>query len=286
MSNLWQKTFDFVNDPRFLWNAQARNRPLKRTTQLKTLKVALTIDVEQDYGSKGSGFARLDHFFLNYSKIINSKIATLFLQGIIIDKYKNYLKALLPNLEMGVHGFNHCGLWGDPVWFLNEKPLSEAEKVLELENSLEAFNRAKLPKPFSFRAPNLIINKQSLKLLAKFGFSIDSSTAVFRQLGKVEYMGNLTSIPVSNYALPEIKMVSGILGRDYHVLNMGNLIRLPSFYWQKRLKYFLENYNLNHLVFLCHSWDLDKELLAEFCAFLESNWEIKYLTMQELGRSL
>lgn len=281
---------DFLKDPRFPWMWWKQVNLFfskKKMIQRKKIFVALTFDIESDGGSGGKkGVKKIKAFFNKLGQSLGDKPATFFIQGEILPLVKTEIKKWVGGKhEIGLHGYCHHRLWGNPVWFLKNRQLSLQEKKRELKKSLSLFEKLGLPKPISFRAPNMIIDQQSLDLLSEYDFRIDSSSPVFRQPGEVKKSNILWQIPVSNLNRPKFRILP-FPSLDFQVLNMETLKRLAQKKWQENIRNMLAQARYPLLVFLAHSWDFHSNKFNEFIDFLERNFQIKYLTMRDLGKSL
>jgi peptidoglycan/xylan/chitin deacetylase (PgdA/CDA1 family) len=277
---------DFLKDKRFLWNACPEH--VCEGKGNNSLKIALTFDVEVDGGSSGVNSIQKSELFLEkIEKDLEDKPATFFLQADIIPRFERQFRALVKKHEIGLHCLHHTGLWSDPVWFLKEKPFSRAEKIKQLEKALQLFEKHTLPKPHVFRAPNMVINQDSLEVLSMYGFRIDSSFDSFRGQAVVQHFHGIAEIPVSNFGLTEVLWHRRLLPvRNFKVFNQGNVDYFGATYVTKNIGRIIKKYNLSHLVFLAHSWDFSKESVFQVLQFLEREYKVEYVTLTGLARSL
>lgn len=272
---------DLITDRRFPW-VPASLPKRSQSAKSKRILVVLTFDVEQDGGSKGLGKTeKASPFFEAVRTGLGKRPATFFVQGSLVEKFKAELKRLPENIELGVHAWSHDRIWGDPVWFLPEKPLSRAEKAVHLQKALAAFAKAGLPKPRTFRATNLVVNRETLQILPQYGFTVDSSWGSFRDFRRPFQVNGLWEIPVSNLPLPRKRL--GIV-KDYQVMNMANLKRLPIKIWQENVRQMVAYQPMPYLVFMAHSWDFKRQKFLEFIATLERDYQVTYVTMQGLKK--
>jgi peptidoglycan/xylan/chitin deacetylase (PgdA/CDA1 family) len=275
---------DLIGDGRFPWNRATLPKLPQSKTESSRLFVALTLDVEQGGGSGGKGgVSKIKPFLNQVAKILRNRPATFFIQGSLVERLGNDLKPFFKNHELGVHGWTHDRLWGDPVWFLKEKPLEKGEKEQHLSLSFDSFAKAGLPKPKSFRATNLVVNQGTLQLLPKYGFTVDSSWESFRDFRQPFKVNGLWEIPVSSLPRPRPRL--GVF-RDYQVFNMANVERLPARIWQENLRQIILVQQVPHVVFMAHSWDFAPGKFQEILDFLNKSWHVEYLTMQELAKKL
>jgi peptidoglycan/xylan/chitin deacetylase (PgdA/CDA1 family) len=166
----WNQVDKYIKD--FSESMMASTKP--------EVDVMLTIDIEHDYGSMGSGERRYIIPFLKEMKILLSRYnikATLFVQGNLIKDYASELKALGDH-EIGLHGYAHEP-WG-ASWFVKAEVPSLKTREELLVESLKNFSDAGFNAPISFRAPNMVIDSDSLELLHKKGFKTDSSSPSFK----------------------------------------------------------------------------------------------------------
>lgn len=266
---------------------------------------AITIDAEQDYGSVGfSGDSQKIKDFLKvfprYLKKRNWE-ATFFVQGELVSTYKKQLKKLeSEGHEIGLHGLYH-ELWGQPRWFLKDKRISRSERVGRLKKALNIFKKNNLKAPLSFRAPNLVIDGFSRRLLPQSGFTVDSSSPSFLGWQKPQ-IKKLSIIPVSSDPIAKIRFKYGMPFSNFMVFNLVNLLKLKGNKFNKYLTRILSFKPHKkwppHLVFLAHSWefapsesddsDLDYsndnnyEKMFSKLDQLARQYDIKFVTIQEL----
>jgi|GEM_PF-1383184 len=269
------------------------------------LDFLFTVDVEYDYGSEGSGKSSHVLPFLKKLRPFlgqHGLKASLFVQGNMVEGIAQGLDELGAGHEVGLHGYAHEP-WGTSWFAKRDAPKPDERKAL-LNKSLEAFSRASLPKPRSFRAPDMVIDSESLGALEQAGFSVDSSFPSY--LGGAAIMraeGKLLEVPVSVDPKP---FFSRFRIAHYNVFNTYNvamgrftdgvansairLAKLQKLYGQKPF-----------LVFLCHPWEffdaepgMDKEkfgyaspgnmdALGRMIEDLEKSFSLNPLTMQEFG---
>lgn len=262
------------------------------------IKIALTFDVEYDYGSSGNKNKKaLNEFFADkFDKLTsNGKIATtLFVQGDLIEELKTKLNEAALYHEIGLHGYEH-ELWGNPVWFLKDKYISENEKEKLLIKSIEIFEKNELKKPVSFRAPNMIINKKALRLLNKYGFTSDSSLP--------SYLGYYPCIdayekPVLIPITVNPKPYRLFPFTKYKVFNLFNIIRMSEGdiveYVNEIIAFQIAKSNIPHLVFLAHSWefsDLERfgyctnenvNKFKNFINILKNNYNTEFVKIKDI----
>lgn len=266
------KAIDFMADgrnPAFLLLNLARRSQLKEKLRRieipKNTKVrlAITFDVEYDFGSAGKQTAEFAGPFLErMGKILGEKTpATFFVQGNLVSHHHKQLLALQrKGHEIGLHGWAHEP-WGN-AWFINERLPSRGEREGLLEKSLSEFEKYGLRRPVSFRAPNMVIRGDSLALLEKHGFGIDSSAPSFRGgLPQISKIGKMAEIPVSYDPLPTI---TGKMNSHYRVLNAHNLAA-SSEIAENAVKFQLLSGQKPLLVFLGHSWEFFGNEKFKYC---------------------
>jgi peptidoglycan/xylan/chitin deacetylase (PgdA/CDA1 family) len=277
------------------------------------IMIAITFDVESDFGScrMGANYKSVSPFLREIKTIVKQKgiKPTFFLQGNLIDSFVDILRTLQKSGEIGLHGYSH-ELWGDRRWFLKDRPLPLMQKEKLLSKAVGYFSGNKLDRPVSFRAPHMVIDIGTLRLLKKYGFYIDSSAPSYygripipsRPLG---YKSKLLSIPVTVDPIPNYSQRYLIPYSYYKVFNMKNLALLNEGQLIKHIDNVLRVQKtfgcITHLVFLAHSWEFSdwrdtKEfkycssenynLLMDRLSKLEDNYRLNYITMKELYRIL
>jgi hypothetical protein len=276
-----QRLIDFINDPRFLWRPEISTTSL---TRFCPRVGGVTFDIEENYFDKSPKGIEI---FLTKVELILRKYkvrATFFVQGELIESFGAILRSLSnKGHEIGVHGYTHQN-WGNFVWFWNEPPLSLETKRNHLAMVRDLFSKNRLPEPKSFRAPNLNINRESLRLLRGFNYLVDSSWPSFRAPGqKKQKVAGITQIPLTSLAKPRIIRKIGILPvRDYYPLNFCNVQKMSS----SELKSYIDGLSSNCFVFLAHPWEFETDhcytILEEMIARLSFRNEISWQTMTKL----
>ena len=283
----------------------------KRMRLTEPVMCSLTVDVERNYGSHNDdgslepSVQTCKKFFENFKSFCDQQEmkTTLFMQGNLVPELHEELKDFDENgHELGLHGHYH-GLWGKVKWFLDDRPLTKAEKMGFLDKSLKNFEEAELNKPVSFRAPNMAIHNDTFPVLADYGIKYDSSFSSFRgvDFGKkfsVPYeMSGVAGLPVSFDPLPHFKLRKMIPVANYWVMNLYYLLTLPEaeleeamrriFWSQKKARV------KPHLVFLIHSWEFEAgkydycggenySKLAKRIYNLNEKFGFKFLTFENL----
>jgi peptidoglycan/xylan/chitin deacetylase (PgdA/CDA1 family) len=215
-----------------------------------------TMDIEHDYGSCGAGTTKCVQPFIDKIKPFISRhgiLPTFFVQGNLIEQYGNELGRIG---EVGLHGYAHEP-WGT-AWFVKDKLPSLQERKSLLDTSLAIFEKVNLPKPTLFRAPNMVIDKGSKKLLKDAGFTTDSSYPSFKGGDfHAKYGAGLLEVPVSCDLKPHF---GRFLVARYAVFNTSNIVtgefsggfteavmRVVSMQKTQSIKPFI--------VFMCHPWE-------------------------------
>jgi len=304
------KIFQFLLDKRQIYFFfKHRKNFLFESIDEKNIKdeeisIYLTVDFEYDYGSAGEKKdLQIENFIKNSDKIFGNKKATFFVQGCLVDKYKDQLKKWQNSgHEIGLHGFDH-ELWGNTQWFINDAYKSEFERKILLEKSLTEFKKAGLNHPVSFRAPNLVMDDISYDLLNKFKFKFDSSASVFSGPVLPYSFADIKIAPVSSDPKPKIKWKSFLPFISYDMFHLKFICESSKEdFWQsiKRVfNYQKENGIKYHLIIFMHSWEFGDpsinnaslkycssknwELLNEKLDFLNSKFKLNYKTINEFS---
>ena len=227
------------------------------------LLVALTFDVEREYGSdrlKGNS-ATASQFLASLQDAPEN--VTIFVEGGLVSENAEMLRSLQRRgIEIGLHG--HCHeLWGQSQWYLRDRPLAIEGKSSFLSAGMEAFRNAGLRKPIVFRAPNLVTDASTLRLLLEKGFRVDSSLPSHKgALPIPQFFGGpegLVSVPVSADPVPSLSR-KGIL--PYYRYVVCNLKNLKESRKEEILRHISRIMGLQqalgvppHMVILCHSWE-------------------------------
>jgi len=274
MTPFVDRYLDMVRDQRLphlipltLVKRQLLLRALANAPKPTSIAVSLTIDVETDDGHAYNGYnAPSVAPFLEHIGQLADQVNggfTLFVQGDLAVPYAEALRQLVPNHEIGLHGWHH-ELWGKPIWYskiTEQIPLDEKARRLQL--AFDAFATAGLARPTSFRAPWLRIDDNVLHLLDQQGFVLDSAVFVARGAKPViQQFGHLTRIPVSASPVPRLVRRSGIpVFTPYIALNMPtfltasdeNLLTLVG----EIVTYQASVGCPPHLVILSHPWEYE-----------------------------
>ena len=303
---MFEKFFDFVRDKRMpyylpnnLFNWYSRKKMMKDVT-VRKIFVSITFDVE----AENIPNYHIKNFFEGIIKDLGNKKATFFICGNLISKFSYILKKIQSKHEIGLHGFAH-ELWGDEKWWAIKKPIDYEQKGELLKLCLDIFKENRLRRPISFRAPYLITNHDTFKLLKKNNFRVDSSLSSY--LGNFSlpvkfFKGKIMSIPVSVNPLPKVSFQYLIPYTSYESFNWtfinnldkNNFINFINsiFSWQ------IFNKIQPHLVFLAHSYQVvenDKKLkysheksekMFKLFSFLEKNYQVEYVTLRKLAERL
>jgi peptidoglycan/xylan/chitin deacetylase (PgdA/CDA1 family) len=279
------------------------NRRIKRH-EVKELSVSFTFDVEKD---PNNNLEITNSFIHSIYKFFQSKKieSTLFIQANLVSNNSTQFKELQKKHELGLHGFAH-ELWGYEQWWNRKKSLSLEQKKKLISLSLEIFETNDLERPTSFRAPNLIINKKTLALIKDFDFQIDSSLPSYLGVKPLpKFLNGLLIIPHTANPIPKFQMKSYLIPFVYY-----EIFTLPYFLSMSKNEFlkFVEviaSYQISfgfkpHLVFLAHSWEFtdlkikktkktlqeNYKSLSHICNLLESNYQVEYLTLNNLAKKL
>ncbi|HEY3109326.1 MAG TPA: polysaccharide deacetylase family protein [Chloroflexota bacterium] len=264
---------DWLSEPRAphhaitWWRRARRYRDLPRRRPDETsLTLALSFDVERDPGQPVDPHRCQTCFpFLNWLEAVSLARdwrTTLFVQGSIVEQLAAPLRRLVPRHELGLHGYFH-ELWGRQLWFApyEPSPAPGLRRAL-LEEGLRAFERAGLPRPRAFRAPNLVCDQTTLALLEQAGFRLDSSAAAYRgEAPIVSRHGALVRVPVSGAPRPILHRWRGTplpSWAIHRVVNLENFLAPPD-----ELMPLVEEVlavqtlagSPHHLVVLAHPWE-------------------------------
>jgi hypothetical protein len=269
--------------------------------------LALTFDVEREYGS-----FRLETHASNVKSFLSriegiEQNATIFVEGSLVKEHSEALHSLeKKGIEIGLHGWQH-ELWGSKQWYLNDKPLQPDQKATLLKAAFEDFQLSSLHRPTAFRAPNLVADESTLKLLESNGFQVDSSLPSHRGVAPIPQFPNgpsgIIRIPVSVEPTPLLDSKSFI---PYYRFRVCNLKTAKQMRGEKlldcvtRIAMCQEAFGfLPHLVMLSHSWEFfpplvenrdyaycsatNFELLDSVVNSLSESFAVKRVSMSDLG---
>lgn len=289
---------DLLSDPRSPLHYRAVEQDYAKRKQIidsaerqKDILFCLTVDVEQDYGSLSTGGkARTVSTFLESARqhFGDMGCGCLFVQGSLMKEnsamLREYTKA---GYDVGLHGYNH-ELWGKPQWYLKDKPVSlERKKELLLQARQECSEIG--IELTSFRAPNMVIDNETLSLLASERFLYDSSGAVHRGENPLPTAVNgLKRVPVSANPLPTISKKFGMKVHGFEVFNMFSVLKIDQSYLtdyvDKITRYQAANGVRPHLVFLCHSWEFfDSDATDPMVSYSSAN---NFVRLQECYQTI
>jgi peptidoglycan/xylan/chitin deacetylase (PgdA/CDA1 family) len=264
-----EQIVDFLAEPRLpfhahRWLRQQQPQPIEVRPRDEPVQLVLSFDVEQDFGSLGTPdrWSACEPFldWLAEHTRVHGWRTTLFVQGSIVAPLAGQLRALAPSHEIGLHGYYH-ELWGRPLWFTPQEGTPVYLRRELLKEGIRAFEQAGLPRPRSFRAPNLVCDEATLGLLDAAGFRLDSSEAAFRGcLPLPTRWRAMSRIPVSARPAPTIRRRLGVpTWAAYDLLNMRGLLRLSDEDVLSLARDILAAQDAHgaprHLVVLGHPWE-------------------------------
>ncbi|MBU0981548.1 glycosyltransferase [Patescibacteria group bacterium] len=292
------------NVPNLLLQAKLFDKPYEGR---KPLKFALTVDVEQSYGSLDLPHeddhvgAFLDRF-TDMAKSLEVP-ATFFFQADLLTNYIDEIFSLQESEhEIGIHGLHH-ELWGKRQWFLKDAWLSVPKRKKALRIIRETIDSLNLKDVRAFRAPNLVVDKDSLRLIREAEFEIDSSSPTMLGAKPLPSLKNgLCRMPVSRDPMPHLQWRYGLPFGSYKVMNLANFISMSDeelLAAVSRLREYQRAAGVDpHLVFLCHSWEFQSRdhmdmasgenfsILARKIAILKEHMELQFRTLTDLCTDL
>ncbi|KKT75200.1 MAG: hypothetical protein UW70_C0037G0014 [Candidatus Peregrinibacteria bacterium GW2011_GWA2_44_7] len=307
VSRFFYRFLDACFDSRMPWavpflylKKEKMKKRLKNIALPQEVFFSLTIDTEQDHGSgsRKHFFSTLNAFeetFLPFTEK-HRLPSTLFLQGDIPEKASQQTQAFLKKMikhdhEIGLHGYHH-ELWGKPTWFSPETYLPTKERMATLKKCIANFKKIGLPRPASFRAPNLIVDPSTYRALQQASFAYDSSSPVFKGSNLLpHHKSDVKVVPVSTDPVAHIRWHRFFPVGEYRVLNLYQLCHQPEEEIWKMVEHILQYQIANgiqpHLVFLAHSWELVlwKEAyvkLDQFVKKLRDTFTLSPLTFSRL----
>lgn len=227
-------------------------------------KIAITIDVETDWGGRLSvdssncmGIEKEIPYILGVLNELEIK-ATFFISCEIIDAYSEIIKKIYKNgHEIASHGFNHN---------IRYDRLTISELEWQIKSSKHLIEQTIGMPPTGFRSPQLVTNTNLYNVLSKHGFKYDSSVingyfptrynhlnvsaAPFRANG-------LWEVPLSTFSMLNIPM--GLL--------WINAIGFGAF----KLLFNKFKQNPVYVIYL-HPFDLVEDKSSEKFNFIIDNW--------------
>ena len=310
---------DFLLDPRM-----PQYLPYVKLKQLRRSKpaeidvshdspvlVALTFDIEYDFGSsaKEATFGAVEPFLQRLPSFAKDSgaVFTLFIQGDLVARFAHYFQELQAGHELGLHGYAH-ELWGSAKWFLPHHPTHVNMRRELLEQSLNCFADNNLIRPTSFRAPDLVADQDTLRLLEEHEFIVDSSAPSYYGVppAPTKLLGaasKLISIPITVNPVPCFQTRYFVPFTFYEIFNMARLAASDDSHF---IKYVGEVLAFQvtagvspHLVFLAHPWEFKEwtdnrrlsycsshnyDLLCRKFSLLEERYQMRYVSMKELSQ--
>jgi peptidoglycan/xylan/chitin deacetylase (PgdA/CDA1 family) len=265
---------DFVTDPRrphqlpwtlYRLRRQRWGERADRDDRVIRPAVLVTFDVERDADQPFvSSISRTAAPFMEaYLAAVAARPypTTFYVQGGMVEDLRETLLQAAARHEIGLHGFDH-ELWGAGNWIVRRVPPTPGERRRLLERGFAAFERAGLPAPRSFRAPNFTADRHTYRLLRAFGFATDSSVPTQRGLYREPHPAGITVVPVSVaptplvYRNPALRLPTSL---SFYQLNYANTVAAPFETFQARVA---ELFGWQHahglpleLVMYAHNWE-------------------------------
>jgi len=227
-------------------------------------KVAITIDVETDWGGRLSakpencqGIEKAIPFMLSLFDEFGVK-ATFFISCEILSLYGDVIRKIADNgHEIASHGVKHDICYDK---------MSRYELIEQIGVSKELLKDVTGTKPVGFRTPQFRINEYLYDILREMNFKYDSSMVkghlLMRYNNKNIHEGpfirnGICEIPIST--LPIIKIPNGLL--------WINALGFENF------KLFFDKFEKdNTTVFYLHPFDLIEDKSKINCNFIINNW--------------
>jgi peptidoglycan/xylan/chitin deacetylase (PgdA/CDA1 family) len=268
----YERSIDLLLDrrlPHWLpWQAWQRLRFAvpRRMAKTTEIMVALTWDVEHDHRrpmTHGSATAFLQA--LRQGELLGGVPCTLYVQGTLVPDMADMLAALVGEHEIGLHGHAH-EVWGRSRWWqssLRMVSLHPADQEQRLQAALRLLAEASLPRPRTFRAPYLNATGSTLRLLARYGFTTDSSASTYLGTWPVpRHRCGIWQIPVSALAVPTWGPFWPAVAR-FPECSLGDLARSSPAAFINRIAGVLGMQRAlgcprPHLVLLGHPWDIEE----------------------------
>ena len=261
----------------------------------KKILLSLTFDVEFNLFIENK---HVEIFLKRYKNFLEKNNSTLFVCGEIVKESKELQK--FKKCEIGLHGYAH-ELWGEEKWWLNKKPIDKKTKIELLKISMKNFEEKRLRRPVSFRAPYMISNLETLKIIENFGFTVDSSASTYLNENNLPYKhSKIVRIPVSVNPIPEFKKIFFLPFAFYKIFNMQNFCNFDEEELRNYIRVVTSFQEANkikpHLVFLAHSYEFfnvselkycspkNYESLRKMVKFLKENYEIEILRIKDLAK--
>ncbi|MGC8812275.1 MAG: DUF2334 domain-containing protein [Candidatus Aenigmatarchaeota archaeon] len=281
--------------PHFLPYILAKKYFLKfEIKEPEKILLCLTFDVEFNPAIENE---HVKVFLRKYRNFLEKNNCTIFVCGEIIKEIREIKK--FRRCEIGLHGYAH-ELWGREKWWINKKPIDKKTKTELIKLSLKIFEEQKISKPVSFRAPYMVCNEETLKVIEKFNFLVDSSASTYLNEDSLPYKySKLVRLPVSVNPIPKIKRVFTLPFAFYTIFNMQNFCEFDEEKIEEFVRvvtsYQVANGIKPNLVFLAHSYEFfenklsyckprNYKTLKDIVKFLKENYEIELLRMKELAK--
>jgi hypothetical protein len=313
--HFFSRTKDWLSDPRLFhhmpyWIIQAARINSIIYDNLCTGKVTVSctlsfdIETDDDAGFNGQNIESSKIFLPWINTICNDHHwrSTFFIQGDLVETLASELYNIETHHELGLHGYHH-ELWGKPIWYgalQNTTPLHTREQLLE--KGYRAFEKNGLKSPISFRAPWMIVDSDTLDMLDKYKFLIDSSVFSARIGNPVSFWSNnLLRIPVSVSPIPRFLRHFKIpIFSPYKALNLNTFLLEPLESLVRIIREIITYQKLKgsmqHIVLLAHPWEFNeksrrctiqgnvRELFVDRLLLLQEIFDLDWMPLSDIYR--
>ncbi|PJE58192.1 MAG: hypothetical protein COU81_02165 [Candidatus Portnoybacteria bacterium CG10_big_fil_rev_8_21_14_0_10_36_7] len=167
----------------------------------------VSVDVESDLNDEASfsNINSIEHLLGVFRQ--NSVPATLFVSGLVLEKFPELVKKWSVEFEIGSHNYTHDSLTN----------LSAEEKTLQINNFQNLYRRNLGKTCVGFRAPRHLIDNEEIKFLQDGDFEYDSSV-IPDYVSFKRYGGFKGKAPLMPYRVSE---------KDYLKKGESRFIELP-----------------------------------------------------------
>lgn len=311
---------DYLSDPRVMhharktisighWRRQALDRVSIEEVRQHRPMIVLSFDIERDVNTLSIPFecsetVTAKPFLNDFLQTMHGTeiVGTFFVQGELVERLAMPLGDLLTRgSSIGLHGFRH-ELWGKTNWISRHTPVTPQERQRRMQLSLECFDKAGLPRPKTFRAPNFTIDHHTYRLLRKYQFTFDSSLPT--QRGNLFFPTTIEGVrvvPVSCSPIPtprlhpKLKVITAAMYRQF---NFDHYVRQPFQAFIKdvedTMKFQVSQGIVPHILMYAHNWEFytkgkenmdDIRELRDRTRYLIETYGMRAAHIEDLGQA-
>jgi len=209
---------------------------------------------------------------------------SFLIDGEVIEKTK------LPDIskhEIGCHGYKHSAVGND--WWIGKADRKYNPKFAVSKGTKLIKDHFNI-KPVSFRAPKFSISNETVGILKRQGYKIDSSITPHSDVLFPYKLNGLFEMPVSRVPKPKLMLKRGIPQFYFYKLmplTLGNLGIKKFIDVSKEILYYWGKKPYPMLLLVSHPWEIDKKMLnlmGDYFASLEKAIKVEFISMKDYYR--